>query len=184
MAAARASVADISSVSRANRFTVPAVSIKRHFRHFPRPSLVAAILFPHTKWLQKITDYRDTAALKRFRAFRERNVVLWWVGGNLGGRGACWVCARSSHRRHRAGLGLLGIVNFFAGFSLPKDPGSSVRTSGPKLTVAYNLFQAALGRSSDEHRKIPRFRPPLHLFQRSYSYGWLVGVYTVFHTSV
>ena len=29
---------------------------------FPRPSLVAAI-FPHTKWLPKITDYRDTAAL-------------------------------------------------------------------------------------------------------------------------
>ena len=33
--------------------------------HFPRPSLVAAIIFPHTKWLPKITDYRDTAALKR-----------------------------------------------------------------------------------------------------------------------
>ena len=37
------------------------------------------------------------------------------------------------------GLGLLGIVIFFAGFSVPKDPGSSVRTSGPKLTVAYNF---------------------------------------------
>ena len=46
------------------------------------------------------------------------------------------MCARSSHRRHRAGLGLLGIGNFFAGFSVPKDPGSSVRTSGPNLTVA------------------------------------------------
>ena len=31
--------------------------------HFPRPSLVAAIIFPNTKWLPKITDYRDTAAL-------------------------------------------------------------------------------------------------------------------------
>ena len=31
---------------------------------FPRPSLVAAIIFPHTKWLPKITDYRDTAALR------------------------------------------------------------------------------------------------------------------------
>ena len=31
---------------------------------FPRPCLVAAIIFPHTKWLPKITDYRDTAALK------------------------------------------------------------------------------------------------------------------------
>ena len=49
------------------------------------------------------------------------------------------MCARSSHRRHRAGLGLLGIGIFFAGFSVPKDPGSSVRTSGPKLTVAYNF---------------------------------------------
>ena len=49
------------------------------------------------------------------------------------------MCARSSHRRNRAGLGLLGIVILFAGFSVPKDPGSSVRTSGPKLTVAYNF---------------------------------------------
>ena len=31
---------------------------------FPRPCLVAAIIFPHKKWLLKITDYRDTAALK------------------------------------------------------------------------------------------------------------------------
>ena len=30
---------------------------------FPRPSLVAAIIFPHTKWLPKIIDYRDPAAL-------------------------------------------------------------------------------------------------------------------------
>ena len=30
---------------------------------FPWPSVVAAIIFPHTKWLPKITDYRDTAAL-------------------------------------------------------------------------------------------------------------------------
>ena len=49
------------------------------------------------------------------------------------------MCARSSHRRHRAGLGLLGIGIFFAGFWVPKDPGSSVRTSRPKLTVAYNF---------------------------------------------
>ena len=25
---------------------------------------MAAIIFPHTKWLKKITDYRDTPALK------------------------------------------------------------------------------------------------------------------------
>ena len=60
MAAARASVADISSVS----FIAQAVSSKCHFRRFPRPSLVAAIIFPHTKWPPKITDYRDTAALR------------------------------------------------------------------------------------------------------------------------
>ena len=31
--------------------------------HFPQPCPVAAIIFPHTQWLPKITDYRDTAAL-------------------------------------------------------------------------------------------------------------------------
>ena len=31
---------------------------------FPRSLLVAAIIFPHTKCLKKITDYRDTPALK------------------------------------------------------------------------------------------------------------------------
>ena len=31
---------------------------------FPRPSLVTAIIFPDTKWLTEIPDYRDTAALK------------------------------------------------------------------------------------------------------------------------
>ena len=66
----------------------------------------------------------------------------------MGGRGACWVCARSSHRRHRAGLGLLGIGIFFAGFSVPKDPGSSVRTSGPKLTVAYSFKWSLVDRQT------------------------------------
>ena len=32
---------------------------------FPRSLEVAAIIFPHTKWLKKITDYRDTPALKQ-----------------------------------------------------------------------------------------------------------------------
>ena len=31
---------------------------------FPRSFLVAAIIFPHTKWLKKITEYRDTPALE------------------------------------------------------------------------------------------------------------------------
>ena len=36
---------------------------------FPRSFLVAAIIFPHTKWLKKITDYRDTPALKAIRKY-------------------------------------------------------------------------------------------------------------------
>ena len=36
---------------------------------FPQPCLVAAIIFPHTKWLPNVTDYRDTAALKNWRHF-------------------------------------------------------------------------------------------------------------------
>ena len=60
LAAACASVADISSVSRANRFTAQTESSKCRF---PRLCLAAAIIFPHTKWLPKITDYHDTAAL-------------------------------------------------------------------------------------------------------------------------
>ena len=62
MATARARVTDISSVSRVNSFTAPAESIKCRF---PWPGLVAAIIFPHRKWLPIITDYRDTAALRQ-----------------------------------------------------------------------------------------------------------------------
>ena len=51
-----------SSVSRANNFTALAKSSKYRF---PRPCLVAAVNFPHTKWLPKITDYRDTATLNK-----------------------------------------------------------------------------------------------------------------------
>ena len=51
-----------SLVSRANNFTAQARSSKYRFL---RPCLVAAIIFPHTKWLPKITDYRDTAALRQ-----------------------------------------------------------------------------------------------------------------------
>ena len=56
-----------SSVSRANSFTGQAESRKCRF---PRGTVVfrglalwLPIIFPHTKWLPKITDYRDTAAL-------------------------------------------------------------------------------------------------------------------------
>ena len=59
MAAARASVADISARSAARTASPPKPCRAR----FPRPSLVAAIIFPHTKWLPRITDYRGTAAL-------------------------------------------------------------------------------------------------------------------------
>ena len=50
-----------SSVSRANSFAAQDESSKCRF---PLSCLVAAITFPHTKWLKKITDHRDTAALK------------------------------------------------------------------------------------------------------------------------
>ena len=56
-----------SSVSGANSFTAQTESRKCRFprvnSRFPRPCLVAAIIFPHTKWLPKITAYRDTVAL-------------------------------------------------------------------------------------------------------------------------
>ena len=77
--------------------------------------------------------------LKRLRAFKERNVYCggWEESWEGGGRVGC-ALGPLTCRRHRAGLGLLGIIGiFFAGFSVPKDPGSSVRTSGPKLTVAF-----------------------------------------------
>ena len=50
---------------------------------FPRSFLVAAIIFPHTKWLKKITDYRDTPALKtdthskRWERRRQENGLAW-----------------------------------------------------------------------------------------------------------
>ena len=70
MATARASVADIrpwqlgqprEELPRPRRVEQKSLSSRKC--RFPRPSLVAAIIFPHTKWLPKITDYRDTAAL-------------------------------------------------------------------------------------------------------------------------
>ena len=59
---------------------------------FPRPCLVAAIIFSHTKWLPKITDYRDTAALNlpfTVPAFSCHMVVMT---ENLcpGGFAQCW----------------------------------------------------------------------------------------------
>ena len=72
MATARASVADIRSWllgqprEQLHRPTwVAQMSFSSRKFRFPRPSLVAAIIFPHTKWLPKITYYRDTAALRR-----------------------------------------------------------------------------------------------------------------------
>ena len=59
-----------SSSSRANNFTAQAESSKYRF---PRPYLVAAIIFPHTKWLPKITDYRDTAALIPAKSAESQN---------------------------------------------------------------------------------------------------------------
>ena len=69
MATACASVADISSVTRANSFTAQAESSEQTSfssinSRFPRPGLVAAVIFPHAKWLPKTTDDRDAAALR------------------------------------------------------------------------------------------------------------------------
>ena len=49
---------------------------------FSRPCLVAAIIFPHTKWLPKITDYRDTAALIYFVCAHRLRKLHWVCGGN------------------------------------------------------------------------------------------------------
>ena len=67
MATARASVADISSICRANGFT--ARLSRANVVFLEQVSFSAALFcgrhyFSHTKWLPKITDYRDTAALK------------------------------------------------------------------------------------------------------------------------
>ena len=45
------------------------------WHEFPRSFLVAAIIFPHTKWLKKITDYRDTPALRHHYRLFSHNVV-------------------------------------------------------------------------------------------------------------
>ena len=70
MATAHASVADIRSWQLGqpreqlhHPSWVAQMSFSSRKCCFPRPSLVAAIIFPHAKWLPKITDYRDTAAL-------------------------------------------------------------------------------------------------------------------------
>ena len=85
MATAHASVADIRSWQlgqpreQLHRPSwVAQMSFSSRKCCFPRPSLVAAIIFPHTKWLPKITDYHDTAALnlelkkKKKRFFDQR----------------------------------------------------------------------------------------------------------------
>ena len=77
MATARASVADIRPYQLGQpreQLHCPAESRKCRFPsrkcRFPGPSLVATIIFPHTKWLPKITDFPDTAALRKCTAFR------------------------------------------------------------------------------------------------------------------
>ena len=50
-----------------DRSAVTSFSGARLAHEFPWSFLVAAIIFPHTKWLKKITDFRDTPALTRNR---------------------------------------------------------------------------------------------------------------------
>ena len=115
-----------------------------------------------------VQDGGEIPALSRIRKKR----VPWWVGGNLGGQGSCWVCARSSHRRHRAGLGLLGIFIFLAGFSVPEYPRSSVWTSGPKLTVTeISSGPWSIVRRAPQNSTIP---PSSASFSKT-SQLWMVG---------
>ena len=51
---------------------------------------MAAIIFPHTKWLPKITDYRDTATLKAYNNIMHTHVshyrllrTLWYTHTHL-----------------------------------------------------------------------------------------------------
>ena len=75
--------------------------------------------------------------LKRLRAFKKRNVCrggweeIWEGGGRVG-------CALVPLTGVIA-LGWDYLALFVAGFSVPKNPRSSVRTSGPKLTVTDNF---------------------------------------------
>ena len=69
----------------------------RFAHEFPRSFLVAAIIFPHTKWLKKITDYRDTPALK----WRLTDRYLRWgtLAGPRPGRADAdqWLSAGTAH---------------------------------------------------------------------------------------
>ena len=73
----------VRSVSHAKSFTAQAESSKCRFSrsYVNLPCLVAAIIFPHTKWLSKITDYRDTAALSDQSTVQEKLAVM--TGGFL-----------------------------------------------------------------------------------------------------
>ena len=65
--------AQLEKVASTSLATIGARSSFRGARlahEFPRSFLVATIIFPHTKWLKKITDYRDTPAL----------TILLWTG--------------------------------------------------------------------------------------------------------
>ena len=59
----QAQLEKVASTSLATIGARSSFSGARLAHEFPRSFLVAAIIFPHTKWLKKITDYRDTPAL-------------------------------------------------------------------------------------------------------------------------
>ena len=60
----QAQLEKVASTSLATIGARSSFSGARLAHEFPRSFLVAAIIFPHTKWLKKITDYRDTPAIK------------------------------------------------------------------------------------------------------------------------
>ena len=61
----QAQLEKVASTSLATIGARSSFSGARLAHEFPRSFLVSAIIFPHTKWLKKITDYRDTPALRQ-----------------------------------------------------------------------------------------------------------------------
>ena len=104
MATDRANVA----VSRANNFTAQTESSKYRF---PRPCLVAAIIFPHTKWLPKITDYRDTAALTQYIFYQDCNYLILCTRQN--GHRDKFRCYRRFHDQGRSSGNFENLVQIF-----------------------------------------------------------------------
>ena len=66
----QAQLEKVASIDQLGRLVLATIEARSSFsgvrlaHEFPRSILVAAIIFPHTKWPRKITDYRDTPTLR------------------------------------------------------------------------------------------------------------------------